>query len=485
MSSLREECGVFGVFSPQTSDVASTAYYGLFALQHRGQESCGIVVNDDGIFQSYKDTGLVNDVFTPQILEELGEGNMAVGHVRYGTTGGNDRSNAQPIVVNHIKGRMALAHNGNIVNCEQLRRELELEGSIFSTTSDTEVISYIITKERLKAPSIEQAVNQAMRRVKGAYSLVIMSPSKLIAVRDAHGFRPLCYGKTEDGRYVVASESCALDAVSAKFIRDIRPGEILIFDQDGARSITDHCGEADGSLCVFEYIYFARPDSVIDGCSVHNARMRAGAFLALEHPVQADVVIGVPDSGLDAAVGYAKQAGIPYEIGFIKNKYIGRTFIQPGQKSREDKVKIKLNPIADVVRGKRIVMIDDSIVRGTTSARIVKLLREEGAKEIHMRVSAPPFLNPCYYGTDIDSRENLIAASHSVEEIAKIIGVDSLGYLSVESVNQIAKGLHGTGYCTACFDGDYPTEIPETTSKNRFESKISAQGKKQESEEKL
>ena len=485
MSSLREECGVFGVFSPQTSDVASTAYYGLFALQHRGQESCGIVVNDDGIFQSYKDTGLVNDVFTPQILAKLGEGNMAVGHVRYGTTGGNDRSNAQPIVVNHIKGRMALAHNGNIVNCEQLRRELELEGSIFSTTSDTEVISYIITKERLKAPSIEQAVNQAMRRVKGAYSLVIMSPSKLIAVRDAHGFRPLCYGKTEDGRYVVASESCALDAVSAKFIRDIRPGEIVVFDQDGARSITDHCGEADGSLCVFEYIYFARPDSVIDGCSVHNARMRAGAFLALEHPVQADVVIGVPDSGLDAAVGYAKQAGIPYEIGFIKNKYIGRTFIQPGQKSREDKVKIKLNPIADVVRGKRIVMIDDSIVRGTTSARIVKLLREEGAKEIHMRVSAPPFLNPCYYGTDIDSRENLIAASHSVEEIAKIIGVDSLGYLSVESVKQIAKGLHGAGYCTACFDGAYPTEIPETTSKNRFESKISAQEKKQESEEKL
>ena len=480
MSSLREECGVFGVFSPQTSDVASTAYYGLFALQHRGQESCGIVVNDDGIFQSYKDTGLVNDVFTPQILAELGEGNMAVGHVRYGTTGGNDRSNAQPIVVNHIKGRMALAHNGNIVNCEQLRRELELEGSIFSTTSDTEVISYIITKERLKAPSIEQAVNQAMRRVKGAYSLVIMSPSKLIAVRDAHGFRPLCYGKTEDGRYVVASESCALDAVSAKFIRDIRPGEIVVFDQDGARSITDHCGEADGSLCVFEYIYFARPDSVIDGCSVHNARMRAGAFLALEHPVQADVVIGVPDSGLDAAVGYAKQAGIPYEIGFIKNKYIGRTFIQPGQKSREDKVKIKLNPIADVVRGKRIVMIDDSIVRGTTSARIVKLLREEGAKEIHMRVSAPPFLNPCYYGTDIDSRENLIAASHSVEEIAKIIGVDSLGYLSVESVKQIAKGLHGTGYCTACFDGAYPTEIPETTSKNRFESKISAQTAREE-----
>ncbi len=473
---LHEECGVFGVYSPEKSDVASTAYYGLFALQHRGQESCGIVVNDGGLFQSYKDTGLVNDVFSTRVLESLGEGNIAVGHVRYGTTGGNDRSNAQPIVVNHIKGRMALAHNGNIVNCGELRSELELEGSIFSTTSDTEVISYIIIKERLKAPSIEQAINAAMNRIKGAYSLVIMSPSKLVAVRDEHGFRPLCYGQTEDGRYVVASESCALDAVSAKFIRDIKPGEIVIFDKDGVRSIEDHCGKSECSMCVFEYIYFARPDSVMDGCSVHAARMRAGAFLALEHPVQADVVIGVPDSGLDAAVGYAKQSGIPYEIGFIKNKYIGRTFIQPGQKSREDKVKIKLNPIADVVRGKRVVMIDDSIVRGTTSARIVKLLREEGAKEIHLRVSAPPFLNPCYYGTDIDSRENLIAVSHTVDEIAEKIGVDSLGYLSVENVKQIAKGVNGGGYCTACFDGKYPTEIPTTSSKSKFEERIAVAG---------
>ena len=312
-----------------------------------------------------------------------------------------------------------------------------------------------------------------MNRIKGAYSLVIMSPSKLIAVRDENGFRPLCYGKTEDGRYIVASERCALDAVGAEFIRDIKPGEIVVFDKNGVRTIEDHCKKAPCSLCVFEYIYFARPDSVIDGCSVHTARQRAGAFLALEHPVQADVVIGVPDSGLDAALGYSKQSGIPYEIGFIKNKYIGRTFIAPGQKSREDKVKIKLNPIAEVARGKRIVMIDDSIVRGTTSARIVKLLREAGAKEIHMRVSAPPFMNPCYYGTDIDSRENLIACKHSVDEIAKLIGVDSLGYLSVESVKQIAKGVHGTGYCTACFDGKYPTEIPSAPMKNRFETKIS------------
>lgn len=473
MSSLREECGVFGVFSAETSNIASTTYYGLFALQHRGQESCGIVVNDDGVFSDFTDVGLVNDVFTPEIIERLGEGNIAVGHVRYGTTGTNDRSNAQPIVVNHIKGKMALAHNGNLVNSGELRRELELNGSIFHTTSDTEVISYIITKERLTAPSIEQAVNAAMYRLKGAYSLVIMSPSKLIAVRDENGFRPLCYGKTGDGRYIVASESCALDAVGAEFVRNIKPGEIVVFDKNGVRTIEDHCNKAPCSLCVFEYIYFARPDSVIDGCSVHAARQRAGALLALEHPVQADVVIGVPDSGLDAALGYAKQSGIPYEIGFIKNKYIGRTFIAPGQKSREDKVKIKLNPIADVVRGKRIVMIDDSIVRGTTSARIVKLLRETGAKEIHMRVSAPPFMNPCYYGTDIDSRENLIACKYTVDEIAEQIGVDSLGYLSVPGVKEIAKGINGTGYCTACFDGKYPTEIPTAPMKNRFETKIS------------
>ena len=472
MSNLREECGVFGIYAPETADIARTAYYGLFALQHRGQESCGIVVNDDGVFTTYKDTGLVNDVFTPDILERFGNGRIAVGHVRYGTTGTNDRNNAQPIVVNHIKGKMALAHNGNLVNSGELRHQLELQGSIFHTTSDTEVISYMITRERLNAPSIEEAVNRAMDKLSGAYSLVIMSPSKLIAARDENGFRPLCYGKTPDGRYIVASESCALESVGAQLIRDIKPGEIVVFSKEGVHSIETHCNRRPCSLCVFEYIYFARPDSVIEGCSVHAARMRAGAFLALEHPVQADVVIGVPDSGIDAAVGYAKQSGIPYEIGFIKNKYIGRTFIAPGQESREDRVRIKLNPISEVVRGKRVVMIDDSIVRGTTSARIVKLLRDAGAKEIHMRVSAPPFKNPCYYGTDIDSRENLIACKYSVEETAKKIGVDSLGYLSVESVKQIAKGVHGTGYCTACFDGNYPTEIPTEPKKNRFETKI-------------
>lgn len=475
MSNLREECGVFGIFSNQTDDVASSVYYGLFSLQHRGQESCGIVVNDDGVFNSYKDVGIVNDVFTPDILNSLGQGNIAIGHVRYGTTGTKGRVNAQPIVVNHIKGNMALAHNGNLVNSFELRRELELCGSIFHTTSDTEVISYIITKERLSAPSIEQAVNMAMNKIKGAYSLVIMSPSKLIAARDEHGFRPLCYGVTDDRRYVVASETCALDAVGAKFIRDIEPGEIVVFTKDGVTSIKDHCGKVEPSLCVFEYVYFARPDSVIDGHSVHEARVQAGRYLAQQHPVDADIVIGVPDSGLDAAIGYSRESGIPYGIGLIKNKYIGRTFINPGQKAREDKVRIKLNAVSHTVKGKRIILIDDSIVRGTTSARIVKLLREAGAKEVHMRISAPPFLNPCYYGTDIDSRDMLIACNHTIPEIEKILGVDSLGYLSVENVKRLTGA--DRGYCCACFNGEYPTDIPADTGKNRFETKISEREK--------
>lgn len=444
--------------------------YSLFNIEDK--KAHGIVVNNSGLFKSYKDIGLVNDVFTPQILDDLGTGTMSVGHVRYATTGNSDRVNAQPIVVNHIKGRMALAHNGNLVNSFELREELELEGSIFHTTSDTEVISYLITKERIHSSSIEEAVDSAMNKIKGAYSLVIMSPSKLIAVRDENGFRPLCYGKTPDGTYIVASESCALDSVGAKLIRDLTPGEIVVFDKDGVRSIKSHCNKVKPSICIFEYIYFARPDSVINGVSVHEARLRAGACLALEHPVQADVVIGVPDSGLDAAIGYSRQSGIPYGIGFIKNKYIGRTFISPGQNSRENKVKIKLNTISRTVKDKRVVLVDDSIVRGTTCARIVKLLRDAGAKEVHMRVSAPPFLNPCYYGTDIDSRENLIACNHSIKEIEKIIGVDSLGYLNIEHLPMLVGGENESGFCNACFSSKYPTEIPKETHKNRFEEKI-------------
>ena len=469
---LHEECGVFGVFAGKEQlDVAALTYYGLYALQHRGQESCGIAVNDDGVFTVHKDIGLVNEVFRPRTLEALGSGKMAVGHCRYATTGTGSRANAQPLVVRHIKGSMALGHNGNLTNATELREKYELEGAIFHTTSDTEVIAYAITKARLETPSIEEAVEKAMDTLAGAYSLVIASPSKLIAVRDPHGFRPLCMGRMGDS-VLFASESCALDAVGAEFVRDIEPGEIVVAGDDGIKTLRRHCG-GPSSMCVFEFIYFARPDSVIDGSSVHTARQRAGTFLALQHPVQADVVIGVPDSGLDAALGFSKQSGIPYDIGFLKNKYIGRTFIAPSQKQRENDVRIKLNPIASVVAGKRVVLVDDSIVRGTTSLKIVQLLREAGAKEVHMRLSAPPFLYPCYFGTDIDSSEHLIAYRHTVEEIRAIIGVDSLGYLDVDSLDMLAD-RSTCGFCKGCFTGNYPAPKPSRAQKSKFEHKISA-----------
>lgn len=472
--SIHEECGVFGIISPQREDVAGLAYYGLYALQHRGQESCGIVINDDGVFSSYKDLGLVSEVFDADILSGLPQGNMAVGHVRYGTTGGNSRNNCQPVEVNHQKGKMALAHNGNLSNAAELRNMLELSGAIFHTTSDTETIAYIVTRERLRTPSIEKAVSAAMYTLEGAYSLILMSAQKLICARDPYGFRPLCYGKMPDGSFVAASESCALRAIGADFVRDIEPGEILVFGPDGIVSHREHCGQREKKLCIFEYIYFARPDSVIDGVSVHGARMEAGRILAREHPVSADLVVGVPDSGLDAALGFSMESGIPYEIGLIKNKYIGRTFISPGQNMRLDQVKIKLSAVEESVRDKRIVLIDDSIVRGTTSGRIVRLLREAGAKEIHMRISSPPFLHPCYYGTDIDSEENLIACHHSVEKTAQIIGADSLGYLPV---TELGSMIGNCGYCSACFDGDYPTAVPADTRKDRFERKLSEKRK--------
>lgn len=472
--SIHEECGVFGIISENVSDVASTVYYGLYALQHRGQESCGIVVNDDGVFVSHKDLGLVNEVFQSSILSSMPKGKIAVGHVRYGTTGGTNRNNCQPIEVNHQKGRMAIAHNGNLSNAAQLRNSLELSGAIFHTTSDTETIAYIVTKERLVSSSIEEAVSKAMNVLDGAYSLVLMSPQKLICARDPYGFRPLCYGKTEDNMYVIASESAALKAVGAKLIRDVEPGEILVFDGKNVVSRREHCGKKKKCLCAFEYIYFSRPDSVIDGISVHSARFRAGQILAKHHPANADLVIGVPDSGLDAALGFSNASGIPYTIGLIKNKYIGRTFISPGQSSRLDQVKIKLSAIEDNVKGKRIVLVDDSIVRGTTSGRIVRLLREAGALEIHMRISSPAFLNPCYYGTDIDSREHLIACKHTVGEIAKIIGADSLGYLPVKELGTM---IGNEQYCGACFDGCYPTPIPSDVRKDKFEQKLSQKSK--------
>lgn len=484
MSNLHEECGIFGIFSENRQNVAETVYYGLFALQHRGQESCGIVVNDDGIFRDYKDNGLAHEVFTRHVLENLGPGNMAIGHDRYSTTGANERINAQPIVVNHHKGRMALAHNGNIVNAFELRQELELQGSIFHTTNDSEVIAYVITKERIQSESIEEALNKAMGRIDGAYSLLIMSPQKMIACRDPYGFRPLCYGKREDGTYIVASETCALDAVGAEYIRDLEPGEILVFSKDGIRSIRDHCGEKEHKICIFEYLYFARPDSQIEGKSVHEARRKAGALLAMQYPVDADIVIGVPDSGLDAAIGYAEQSGIPYGMGFVKNKYIGRTFIAPGQKNREDKVRIKLNVIRNSVAGKRVVLVDDSVVRGTTITRIIQLVRSAGATEVHVMSSAPAFTDACYYGVDVDTKENLIACQcgYDQDKIARKIGADSMGYLDVNTLHLIIGNHPGEGFCSACFGTGYPTPIP-TGQKDRFEEKISTDIPEKESEE--
>ena len=467
---IHEECGVFGIYGPREAGLASLTYYGLYALQHRGQESAGIVLNDDGVFTACRDVGLVSEVFTPEKLKSLGSGRIAVGHVRYATTGADNRRNVQPLLINHRKGSMALAHNGNLSNSLELRSGLEEQGSIFHTSTDSEVIAYIIVRERLRCGSIEEAVTAAMDVLDGAYSLVISSPEKLIAARDRYGFRPLCIGKRPDGAVVFASESCALDAVGATFIRDVEPGEVVTADADGLHCDRTHCGTAPRHMCVFEYIYFARPDSVLDGSSVCLARQRAGAFLAEEHPVEADAVIGVPDSGLDAAIGYAHASGIPYAIGLTKNKYVGRTFIAPTQGERETGVSLKLNPVRSIVEGKRIVLIDDSIVRGTTCRHIIVLLRSAGAKEIHMRVSAPPFIAPCYYGTDIDSADALIANHHSAEEIAHIIGVDSLGYLSLEH----ARLLTGkdTGFCTACFGGGYPTKVPEDGEKSRFEKRI-------------
>ena len=467
---ISEECGVFGIYSPKYRDLASLVYYGLYALQHRGQESAGIVVNLDGVFRVHRDAGLVNDVFSRAELDSLGPGNIAVGHVRYATTGSDVRSNVQPLLINHYKGRMALAHNGNLTNSAVLRSALEEKGSLFHTSTDSEVIAYQIVQERLHARSIEEAVAAAMDKMEGAYSLVIASPAKLTAVRDPFGFRPLCMGRLADGSVVFASESCALDAVGASFERDLLPGEIVTAGPEGVICDRRRCNQAPKRFCIFEFIYFARPDSVIDGASVCLARQQAGAFLAMEHPVVADVVIGVPDSGLDAAIGYSKASGIPYAIGFTKNKYIGRTFIEPSQQDRESDVRIKLNPIRSVVEGKSVVLIDDSIVRGTTCRRTIRMLREAGAREIHMRVSAPPFIAPCYYGTDIDSSDDLIAAHHSTEEISRMIGADSLGYLSLEHV-RLLTGTD-TGFCTSCFSGSYPTDVPAGRAKDRFEQRI-------------
>ena len=468
--SLHEECGVFGIFEHERTDVASSVYFGLYALQHRGQESCGIAVCDDGVFSHKRADGLVSDVFDSDSLHKLGQGNIGLGHVRYSTFGGKNPNNIQPLVIRHIKGNLALVHNGNLVNAGELRRKFELSGAIFHGTSDTEAIAYTIVHERLNCSSTEEAVEKAIPKIKGAYSCIIMTATKLIAFRDVNGFRPLCIGKTSDGAYVAASESCALEAVGAEYIRDVKPGEIVVISKMGVHSICTHV-KSKSNICIFEYIYFARPDSVIEGTSVHHARIKAGRILAETSPVDADIVIGVPDSGLDAALGYAQQSGIPYGTGFIKNKYIGRSFIQPKQHQRENAVRIKLNVIRETVKDKRVVMIDDSIVRGTTSARIVKLLHDAGAREVHVRISSPPFMHPCYFGTDIDSEENLIANKYtSAASIAKHIGADSLAFLPQDKLCDLVGD--SMGICSGCFSGKYPISITGADKKNKFDSKI-------------
>ncbi len=456
----QEECGVFGMYDFDGNDVASTIYYGLFALQHRGQESCGIAVSDTkgpkGKVSSQKGMGLVNEVFTEQSLGAL-HGDIGVGHVRYSTAGASTRENAQPLVLNYVKGTLALAHNGNLINARKLRHDLEYTGAIFQTTIDSEVIAYHIARERIHSETVEEAVRRAVRKVEGAFSLVVMSPRKLIGARDPFGFKPLCIGKRGNA-YILASETCALDTIGAEFVRDVEPGEIVVITPEGIKSDTSLClPKEQEARCIFEYIYFARPDSHIDGISVYASRVQAGRFLAMDSPADADLVVGVPESGNAAALGYAMESGIPYGAAFVKNTYVGRTFIKPKQSSRESSVKVKLNVLSEAVRGKRIIIIDDSIVRGTTSDRIVRMLREAGAKEVHVRVSSPPFLWPCYFGTDIPERRQLIAYNRSLEEICQLIGADTLGYLALERLEALAPGR---SICKGCFDGKYPMEPP-------------------------
>lgn len=468
--SLHEECGVFGMYDLDGNDVASTIYYGLFALQHRGQESCGIAVSDTcgpkGKVTVHKDMGLVNEVFTQDILDSM-KGDIGVGHVRYSTAGASTRENAQPLVLNYVKGTLGLAHNGNLINANDLRKELEYTGAIFQTTIDSEVIAYHIARERLNSKTVEEAVKLAAKKIKGAYALVVMSPRKLIGARDPFGFKPLCIGK-RDNAYILASETCALDTLGAEYVRDVLPGEVVtITPEKGIVSDTSLClPKGQEARCIFEYIYFARPDSQIDGVGVYHSRIMAGRFLAIDSPVEADLVVGVPESGNVAALGYALESGIPYGKAFVKNGYVGRTFIKPKQSNRESSVKIKLNVLREAVEGKRIIMIDDSIVRGTTSDRIVRMLREAGATEVHVRISSPPFLWPCYFGTDIPEREQLIAYNRTIDQIREVIGADSLGYLEIPRLEEIADGL---SICKGCFTGKYPIEPPKEDIRGDFE----------------
>mgnify|MGYP002854708155 CR=1 FL=1 len=467
---LRDKCGVFGIYDLDGEDVAGTIYYGLFALQHRGQESCGIAVSDTngpkGKVSSIKGMGLVNEVFNGENLSTL-KGNIGVGHCRYSTAGESTHENAQPLVLNYVKGTLALAHNGNLINAPEIKEKLAYTGAIFQTTIDTEVIAYLIARERLNSATVQEAVLRASGRIKGAYSIVVMSPRKLIGIRDPYGFKPLCIGKRKNA-WIIASESCALDTIGAEFIRDVRPGEMVtVSAEEGLVSDTSHClSDDEQARCIFEYIYFARADSVCDGVGINRSRIDAGRFLWEDSPVEADLVTGVPESGNGAALGFSMASGIPYGPAFVKNTYVGRTFIKPGQSSRESAVRVKLNVLAEAVYGKRVVMVDDSIVRGTTSDQIVDMVRRAGAREVHVRISSPPFRHPCYFGIDIPESSQLIAHERQVEDIRRIIGADSLAYLNIDRLKEIVGGL---SICTGCFNGNYPLEPPEYDIRGEFE----------------
>ena len=471
MSNIHEECGVFGIYAAAGAKLfpAGETFNALFALQHRGQDNCGIAVSDRGVIRVRKNVGLVSDVFDDESIREL-QGQIAIGHCRYAANDMRDREHALPIVVEHAKGNLAVAQNGAVVNARELRRKLQQDGAVFQTKGDGELIANLIARERLKCGSTEQALLNLLDIMTGAFSMVVMSPRKLLACRDRNGYRPLCIGQIGDS-YVIASESVALDAVGAAFLRDVNPGEVVWVDDEGLHSLQAPDNGTRRSLCVFEYVYFARPDSVIDGMSVDLFRRKAGMYLALESPVPADVVIGVPDSGLPAAIGFSHCSGIPYGVGLIKNRYIGRTFIQPTQGQRERAVQIKLNALSETVRGRRVVMIDDSIVRGTTSAHLVEMLWQAGAVEVHMRISSPPFLYPCYFGTDVPDRKMLLAVGRTVEEMRRIIGVDSLAFLSLEAVRKIAREIN-IGVCDACFTGSYATEIPPAEGPDKYDQHI-------------
>jgi amidophosphoribosyltransferase len=450
---MEEECGVFGIYSKEINEVAQITYYGLYALQHRGQESAGISVSNFGEIVTYKGMGLTADVFTPETLNNL-VGNAAIGHVRYSTTGASKLENAQPLESRYKLGQIAVAHNGNLTNAKIIRELLEDAGSTFNTSIDSEVIIKMIARKA--NGNVEDAIRSTVGAIKGAYALVILAGNKLVGVRDPYGIRPLCLGINENGDYILASESCAIDAVGGTLIRDVLPGEMVIIDENGVKSVK-YSENNKKAPCSFEHIYFARPDSVIDGLNVYESRVEAGRLLAKQMKVEADVVIGVPDSGIPAAIGFAEASGIPYAIGLVKNKYIGRTFIKPTQALREQAVMVKLNPLKVNLEGKRVVIIDDSLVRGTTSKILIEIIRRAGAKEVHFRSASPAVKHSCYFGIDTAHREELIAARLSVEEIRKEINADTLDYLSMENM---LKSLKGCDYCVGCFNGEYPVDTP-------------------------